>query len=187
MVAVVLIASSFLSAYALSALANRTQLMWGVRTALVEGSKVSYSNLVARRVALPDGDAAYISAEHDISNFMVVKSVEAGELIPASAITQNADARLMSAVPISIHSADVPLALLPGEPINIYHVGDPHLSQEVGAPTLVLAHAFILGIDRNTQNMGGDLTLTISASIKNVIRILAATATGRLVVVRVNG
>lgn len=154
---------------------------------LVQGAKINVGDLVARRVAMPDGDSAYISAARDVRQFMVTKSVGIGELLPASAITRASEMLLMSAVPVSVHSSDLPANLLPGEPINLYHVGDSHLSKEIGPPSMVLSHAYILGIDRKSQNLGGDLTLTISVNIRNVLRLLAATSSGRVVVVRVYG
>lgn len=187
LVAITLISASFLSAYVLSSLANRTQLFWSARSPLVVGSMISDNDLVAQRVAMPDGNDSYISVEHDITHFVVVKPIGIGELLPASAITRSSNALLMSAVPISVHSSDLPANLMPGEPINLYHVGDPDSAKEVGPPNIVLAHAYILGIDRKGQNLGGDLTLTISVNIKNVLQVLAATASGRVVVVRVNG
>jgi hypothetical protein len=45
----------------------------------------------------------------------------------------------------------------------------------------------VLAIDRKGQNLGGDLSLTLSVNVKNVLEILGATASGRIVVVRVNG
>ena len=116
----------------------------------------------------------------------MIRSVRAGEFLPASALS--ADAKIqMSAVPISVHESDLPMDLQAGEQVNLYHVGDSHLSKEIGPPNLILSHAFIQGIDKKGQNLGGDLTLTISVNTKSILPVLDATATGRVVVVRVNG
>lgn len=185
--AVSLICASFLSAYALSSTANRTELLWSAKTSLIPGTEISMKDLVAKRAAMPEGSIAYISARRDVEHFLVLRSIGPGEFIPASALSTNAKAIQMSSVPISVHTSDMPFDLQVGEAVNLYHVGDSHLSKEIGPPSLVLSHAFILGIDRKGQNLGVDLTLTISVNAKNIMQVLDATATGRVVVVRING
>lgn len=185
--AVILICASFLSAYVLSSLANRTVLLWSARTPLVPGTTISLDNLVAKQAAIPGGAETYVSANVDISQFLVVKSVNPGELLPMSALSANAKAQQMSAVPVSVHTSDMPVDLQIGEAVNLYHVGDSHLAKEIGPPVLILSHAFILGVDRKAQNLGGDLTLTISVNAKHIVQVLDATASGRVVVVRVHG
>ena len=185
--AATLICASFLSAYLLSAMANRTQLLWSARTPLAPGTEISLSSLVSKRVAIPDGISAYISADTDINHFFVLKSIGSGELLPASALSANGNTIHSSAVPVSVHSSDLPSDLAVGEVVNLYHVGDSHLAKEIGPPVLVLSNAYILGIDRKGQNLGGDLTLTISMNSKYVMQVLDATASGRVVVVRMYG
>ena len=181
-----LMCASFLSAYLLSSMANRTELLWSARTSLVPGSEISMSDLVAKRAAIPGGSSAYISTTSDVRHFFVLRAISPGEFLPASALSAVAKIAT-SAVPISVHGSDLPFDLQAGEEVNLYHVGDSHLSKEIGPPDLVLSHAYIQGIDRKGQNLGGDLTLTISINAKNILRVLDATATGRVVVVRVNG
>lgn len=168
-------------------MANRTELLWSAKTSLSPGTEISMKDVVAKRAAIPDGSHAYISIKNDISHFFVRRSIGPGELLPASALIANAKSLQMSAVPISVHTSDMPVDLQSGEAVNLYHVGDSRLSKEIGPPNLVLSHAFILGIDRKGQNLGVDLTLTISVNAKNIMQVLDATASGRLVVVRVNG
>ena len=168
-------------------MANRTELLWSAKTSLSPGTEISMKDLVAKRAAIPDGSHAYISTKNDISHFFVRRFISLGEFLPASALIANAKSLQMSAVPISVHTSDMPVDLQSGEAVNLYHVGDSRLSKEIGPPNLVLSHAFILGIDRKGQNLGVDLTLTISVNAKNIMQVLDATASGRLVVVRVNG
>ena len=116
----------------------------------------------------------------------MLRAISPGEFLPANALSAVAKFAT-SAVPISVHTSDLPFDLQAGEEVNLYHVGDSHLSKEIGPPDLVLSHAYIQGIDRKGQNLGGDLTLTLSINAKSIMRVLDATATGRVVVVRVNG
>lgn len=167
-------------------MANRTELLWSAKTSLVPGSEISLNDLVPKRAAIPGGSNAYISTTSDVSHFFVLRSIGSGEFLPANALSANSKFK-MSAVPISVHASDLPIDLQAGEEVNLYHVGDSHLSKEIGPPNLVLSHAYIQGIDRKGQNLGGDLTLTVSVNAKSIMLVLDATATGRVVVVRVNG
>lgn len=188
--AIALICGSFLSAFILASLANRTQLMWGARVPLIPGHEILVSDLEAHRVALPDGpdgQGIYLSAQRDLTGSVVLRAVGAGELVPAGAISEDVQALQRSALPISVHVSDVPSDLQAGDVVNLYHVGDSRLTQEVGPPRVLLSHTYILDIDRKGQNLGGDLSLTLSVNIKNVLQVLGATASGRIVVVRVNG
>ena len=168
-------------------MANRTELIWSARIPLVPGTMISLDNVVAKQAAIPGGTGSYVSAKVDVSQFLVIKSVSPGELLPVSALSANSKSQQMSAVPVSVHTSDMPVDLQIGEAVNLYHVGDSHLAKEIGPPTLILSHAFILGIDRKAQNLGGDLTLTISVNAKYIVQVLDATASGRVVVVRVHG
>jgi hypothetical protein len=185
--AITLIAGSFLSAFILSSLANRTQLMWGARAPLTPGHVISSTDIEARRVALPDGDSTYLSVQRQLEGSVVLRSIGIGELVPAVAISRNFQALRTSSLPISVHGSDIPSDLHAGEVVNLYHVGDSRLTQEIGPPRILLSHIYILGIDRKGQNLGGDLSLTLSVNVKNVLDVLGATAAGRIVVVRVNG
>lgn len=167
-------------------MANRTELFWSARTSLVPGGQISIDDLVPKRAAIPSGANAYISTTSDVSHFYVLRAISPGEFLPANSLSAVAKV-VMSSVPISVHSSDLPFDLQTGEEVNLYHVGDSHLSKEIGPPDLILSHAYIQGIDRKGQNLGGDLTLTISVNGKVIMSVLDATATGRIVVVRVNG
>jgi hypothetical protein len=185
--AVSLIIGSFLSAFVLSSLANQSELVWGARIPLIPGHVISIGDIEAHRVALPAGDSVYLRAEHELSGYLVLRSIGAGELVPAGAISDNLQALRTSSLPISVRGSDIPNDLQAGEVVNLYHVGDSRLTETIIAPLILLPHVYVIGVDRKGQNLGGDLSLTLSVNVKNVLDILGATASGRIVVVRVNG
>lgn len=178
--------ASFLSAYLLSSIANRTELFWSAKTSLVPGSQISMNDLVPKRAAIPGGANAYISTNSNVNHFFVLRAMSPGEFLPVNSLSVVAKIA-MSSVPISVHTSDLPFDIQAGQEVNLYHVGDSHLTKEIGPPELVLSHAYIQGIDRKGQNLGGDLTLTIFVNARSIMALLDATATGRVVVVRVNG
>ena len=186
-IAITLIVASFLSAYILSSLANRRVLIWSARVPLTVGSRVSAGDLMAERVALPEGNSLYLTADRDVRGYLILRPIKVGELVPTSSLSASAESLNVSAVPIKVHIADLPADISVGEVVNIYHVGESQLSKEVEPPTLVLSRTSILGINRKGENLGGDLSLTVSTSSKTILKLLAATSSGHLVLVRVNG
>lgn len=185
--AITLIVASFASAYTLSSLANRTVLIWSARVSLPAGVRISASDLRAQRVALPDGNSLYVSANRDLREFRVLRTLEVGELIPLSSVSSSSSALDISAVPIKVRLSDLPADISVGEIVNLYHVADSQLSNIAELPSLVLARTTILGINRKGENLGGDLSLTISTSSKTILRLLASMSSGHFVVVRVYG
>ena len=186
-IAVTLIVASFVSAYILSSLANRTVLMWSARVPLSVGTRISPSDLLVQRVALPDGDSLYVRSDRDLREFRVLRPLGAGELIPLTSITSQSGSLDISAVPIKVHLSDLPIDISVGEIVSLYHVGDSQLSHEAELPSLVLSRTSILGINRKGENLGGDLSLTISTSSKNILRLMTSMSSGRFVVVRMYG
>lgn len=181
-----LIVASFISAYVLSSLANRTILIWSARVPLNVGARVIANDLVAERVTLPEGNSLYLRADRNISGYRILRSVKVGELLPRTSVSSSGESLNVSAVPIRVHSSDLPADISVGEVVNIYHVGDSQLSKEIEPPTLVLSRTSILGINRKGENLGGALSLTVSTSTRHIIPVLAATSSGHFVVVRVN-
>ena len=156
--------------------------VWSATTTLVPGHTLISSDLIEANVTLGELNALYIPARQDPLGSIVMRHVPAGELIPRSALTVSESELQTSAVPISIHASD-----LPREIINLYHVGDSTLTQSIGPPILILSHVFLLSIDKKGQTLGGDISLTISVDAAEILTLLNATSTGRIVVVKVNG
>jgi hypothetical protein len=186
-IAITLIAASFLSAFILSKAANQTELVWSARSVLSPGTKIGASEILLRRVAIPGGENTYIPQRVPIVNSHVLREIGAGELIPARAISADPLITRQREVPINILSSDSPAGLQSGQVVNIYHVGDPRLNVGIGPPTLILSHVYVIGIDNKSQNMGGNLSLTLSVDVHSILALLNSTSSGRLVVVKVNG
>lgn len=186
-VAGVLVLASFLSSFALSRAANRTELLWSAHTVLLPGTIINTGDLIAKRAALPEGSEAYVSQGEVIVGYQVLRPIGAGEFVPASAINRDTRGLINTDVPISVQSSDAPKGLSAGEKVNIYHVSDPHASEKLSPPVLVLAHVYILDIDQKSQSISSAISLTLSVPRINVVRLLAATDAGRIVVVRLHG
>lgn len=185
--AIGLLVASFCSAFILSFLANRSTPALSARSTLIPGHTIVESDVTSVKIALASGNAHYFLGNRNIVGSVVVRTVEAGELIPNSAITFSEASVVSSTVPISVHSYDIPLNIMLGEKVTLYHVGDPKISSDITPATLLLRGAFIVGINSKGQNLGGDISLSVSIDASQVSALIDATSTGRIVIVRTRG
>ncbi|MSY39309.1 MAG: hypothetical protein F2642_00005, partial [Actinobacteria bacterium] len=85
--AIGLLVASFCSAFILSFLANRSTPVLSARLTLIPGHTIVESDVTSVKIALASGNAHYFLGNQNIVGSVVVRTVEAGELIPNSAIT----------------------------------------------------------------------------------------------------
>ena len=87
-VGVVLVLGSVIGVYAIVAAADRTTQVYVARDALIVGQTVDGDDLVATSVRLGDGADVYLAADGPPTDGLVMtRSVLAGEMIPASAVS----------------------------------------------------------------------------------------------------
>ena len=86
-----------------------------------------------------------------------------------------------------MRASDIPEDIELGEAIDIYLVPEALGMEEPRAPELVISGVFLNSINRKASNFGNDISLTISVEKSEIVALLNATASGRLVVVRSNG
>ncbi|MEL4318969.1 hypothetical protein WJX64_08145 [Leifsonia sp. YIM 134122] len=98
-VGVVLVLGSVIGVYAVVAAADRTTEVYVARDALVVGQTVEAGDLVATSVRLGDGADVYLYAGGlPADGLVMTRSVLAGEMVPASAVSTTAQAGLTSVV-----------------------------------------------------------------------------------------
>ena len=88
----------------------------------------------------------------------------------------------------SVRATDLPSDISIGEAINIYWVPESAMGGvQIGMPEVVVKNAYIRSIDRKSANFSSDIALTISLIDSQIIKLLDATVSGRLVIVRALG
>ncbi|KQX06447.1 MULTISPECIES: hypothetical protein [unclassified Leifsonia] len=98
-VGLVLVLGSVIGVYAVIAAADRTTEVYVARDALVVGQAVDADDLVITSVRLGDGADVYLAATAPPADGLVMtRSVLAGEMIPASAVSTTTQAGLTSVV-----------------------------------------------------------------------------------------
>ncbi len=187
-VAVSLFAAALISALALTALGNRTDSYWVAKSALAPGVEISRDQIALVKVALGESASRYISSNTPLEGSYVTRAQSAGELISIDDVSDLAPTQRTQLVPIAVRATDLPSDISIGEAINIYWVPESAMGGvQIGMPEVVVKNAYIRSIDRKSANFSPDIALTISLIDSQIIKLLDATVSGRLVIVRALG
>ena len=187
-VAVSLFAAALISALALTALGNRTDSYWVAKSALAPGVEITRNQIALVKVALGESASRYISSSTPLEGSYITRAQSAGELISIDDVSDLALTQRTQQVPIAVRSTDLPIDISIGEAINIYWVPDSAMGGvQIGVPEVVVKNAYIRSIDRKSANFSTDIALTISLIDSQIINLLDATVSGRLVIVRALG
>ena len=187
-VAVSLFAAALISALALTALGNRTDSYWVAKSALAPGLEISRDQISLVKVALGESASRYISSSTPLEGSFITRAQSAGELISIDDVSDLAPTQRTQQVPIAVRSTDLPIDISIGEAINIYWVPESAMGGvQIGVPEVVVRNAYIRSIDRKSANFSSDIALTISLIDSQIINLLDATVSGRLVIVRALG
>lgn len=139
-IGVLLVAVSVLGVVGVLVLGNRTEVAYAASATIAPGQLVTVDDLVAVEVSLGSSTEAYLSVETvPAGEFLVTQAVQAGELVPRSAIGEADTTR--SSVVVEI-SGGLPSELGAGSAVEIWS------SQETapgtyGAPVLTSANAVV--------------------------------------------
>jgi hypothetical protein len=187
-VAVSLFAAALISALALTVLGNRTDNYWVTKSALAPGVEISRDQIALVKVALGESASRYISSNTPLEGSYVTRAQSAGELISIDDVSDLAPTQRTQLVPIAVRATDLPSDISIGEAINVYWVPESAMGGvQIGMPEVVVKNAYIRSIDRKSANFSSDIALTISLIDSQIIELLDATVSGRLVIVRALG
>ena len=186
-VAISLFAAAVISAMALTALGNQSDTYWVAGESLIPGTQITEGDLAEIEVSLGEASGRYLSKSALVAGTYVLRSIQKGELISISSVSDTPNVSKSGQVPISIRASDLPEDIELGEVIDIYWVPDAVGMENPQMPQLAIAGAFLNSINRKAGNFGSDISLTVSVQNSEIFSLLRATASGRLVVVRSNG
>ncbi len=167
--------------------ANSRESYWVVIRPVAAGTQIQPTDLGLQSVVLGTTANTYLAASTNPIGSITRRRLSIGELLLGSAITD--DSRFLShqEISLSVRAVDIPLDVSVGEIVSLYQLHDARDANSVISPEFVVAGAFVTSLDRKGSNFGGEVALGISIDREEIQSVLAASTSGRLVVVRTRG
>jgi hypothetical protein len=177
------IATSFLIAY----LSSQGSAFWVLREPLPAGAHIRGENVALVKIKLSRATDGYLPSSVSPVGSITRRAFAAGEILHRSALTDSADRNGSESVSLSIRSSDIPTTIEPGNLVSIYQLHDIRNGENAIAPRLVISPVFIKTIVGKEGNFSGEISVTVSLNREEVPTLLAATTSGRLVIVAISG
>ncbi len=182
----ILIISSFASAYLISKASDKTVMVWAANVDLAPGEVIRDSDLTKVRVRLLDNAEQYLDAGTSITGAAVLRGIGAAELIPSFAIASDIDPTLQ-VVPISIPREWAPVELTSGAIVDVYGIPNRNL-QLSGEPRersrLLLSAIAIDSVDSTSRDLGGRIGISLLVPDIEVETIISAVNGNEFLLVR---
>lgn len=184
---IALCVGALLTSFLMTRAANARESYWVVLRPIAAGTQIEPGDLGYQSVVLGTAAESYLAASTNPIGSITRRRLLPGELLQGSSLTNDAQSLTQQELSLSIRAVDVPLEVEVGELISLYQVHDVRDSNSVISPQLVVSGAFVTSIDRKGSNFGGEVALGILLDRSEIQSVLAATTSGRLVVVRTRG
>ena len=184
LLAMTLIAASFLSAFLLATFSHQGDDFWVASFDLPAGHHVVSGDFRLHHLVLESSAPLYLAKTDKPVGLVVVNTMVQGQILSLQNVSSSINRLAASAVPISIRAVDVAAGIALGDSVDIYWVIDSQNGESLIEPVLILGGVSLLSYDQKSKNFGTDAALTISVEETQVLRVLSATTHGRLVVIR---
>ena len=156
----ILIITSFISAFLISSASDRTITVWASSTDLAPGKIIEEKDVTPVKVRLLSNAEQYLDASVEIVGTSVVRRIGAAELIPSFALSPQVDTSLQR-VPIQVERLMSPVGLGAGDLVDIYGIPNQMASQSGVVSELILESVGIEEIDDSARELGGALGITL--------------------------
>jgi hypothetical protein len=186
-IAITLFLASITTSFAFAFLSHQGSAYWVVTSPIPKGVAITRDDVEISRMKLSRATDGYIQGNLNPVGAITKRSFASGELLLKSAITASADQLSAERVSLSLRSVDIPASIVPGDRVTIYQLHDASNGEEAIEPQLILSSLFLVSIEGRKGNFSGDVSVTISLDRKEIPTLLAATTSGRLVVVATSG
>ena len=186
-IAITLFLASITTSFAFAFLSHQGSAYWVVTSPLPKGVAITRDDVEISRMKLSRATDGYIQSNLNPIGVITKRSFASGELLLRSAITDSPDQLSAERLSLSLRSVDIPASIVPGDLVTIYQLHDARNGEEAIEPQLILSSLFLVSIEGRKGNFSGDVSVTISLDRKDIPTLLAATTSGRLVIVATSG
>jgi hypothetical protein len=148
---------------------------------LAPGQIIEQTDIIPASVLLAQSAKNYLSSSAQIVGTTVLTKISAGDLIPVAAIAKDLDAQNQRLVPLSIETADLPIALSRGDVIDIYAIAKANTKESI-APTLLVSGVSVEQVLERSNS--GVVSVLVILENEQVISTLNYLSDSRLIIVR---
>ena len=186
-IAITLFLASITTSFAFAFLSNQGSAYWVVTSPLPKGVAITREDIQISRMKLSRATDGYFGGDINPIGAITKRSFAAGELLLKGALTNNADHLSAENVSLSVRSVDIPASVAPGDRVTIYQLHDARNGEGAIEPQLIMSSIFLVSIEGRKGNFSGDVSVTLSLGRNQISTLLAATTSGRLVIVAAGG
>jgi hypothetical protein len=188
-IGVLLVAAAAMVGGRLLAAADDVVEVWAAARDLPADASISAGDLVATSVHFDDADSlvAYVPIDSELVGGQLVQPVEAGQLIPSSAIGNGAPP--IAELPVGVAAADLPPDLSAGDHVDVWVVPDDGQAAGPMRVAPVLRDVRIISVTApEIAAAGGERQVLIAVDTTSQVEsALSALSSARPVLVRVGG
>ena len=179
--------TSIFASAAIAYLSQTGQSYWALSQTLPEGARIEANDLVRVSAKIDHRINGYLLSTENLNGIYTNRRIRAGEILRSDSITRENNLGDKKSLSLLIRAADIPGSANPGDLVSIYQVNESRNGEVATPPALVIRGVFLEEISRKSANFGGDVSITISLNSDDVLQVLSATASGRIVVVPTYG
>ena len=186
-VAIALFLASITASFLIAFISNQGSSYWVMRTPLPMGAQIKAENIGVIKMKLARATQGYLPSSASPLGTITKRAMRQGEILHRDALSSPDGAPTSESISLAIASSDIPSKVAPGDLVSIYQLHDARNGEGEIAPHLVISPVYIEEISGKEGNFSGELSITVSLNRKGVPTLLAATTSGRLVVVAIRG
>ena len=182
-IAAALFLFSILASFLITYLGQQGDQYWLSTRAIAQGVQIAPGDVKLAKATLPRGANGYLGSNSNPIGSITRKAISASTLLNSDSLSLNSDELTTESLAIEVRTSDIPISTQSGDIVSLYQVHDSRNGEEVPAPARIISGVFVREIESKSGNFGGTLTVTISIDREEVPIVLAATSSGRIVVV----
>lgn len=125
-VGIALIIIAIFAAAGLIRASDQTELYWVATKRISTGDRIASDQVALARLYLPGRESIYYQSREEILGLIATGTVNVGEAIARSALTDRSDNILWRLVSLDLARADLPISVTEGSLIDLYRIANPN-------------------------------------------------------------
>ena len=187
LVAGALFLSSVIASLCIAYISTTGGKYWVLNRSLPRGVQITSADISSTKATLGDSAKGYLASTANPIGSITLRNLASGALLNVSDLSNDGQELDAESISIAVKSSDIPSTTSSGDLVTLYQVFDSRNGEQVLPPHRVISGVFIRELSQKGVSFGGVISLTITVRRDDVPTVLAATSSGRLVVVASRG